>query len=170
MSAQTRYGYSTPIGAPGGIADIAPYAIDTFANEEANGKMKFGFGVVAGSKPGKNVKLPTSASKSVDFAGIVTNNRTAEYDMEGAIFLRKDKALGVMRYGRIYARVPAGLTVSPNDSLYLIASGDNAGCFTNVASGNLAIKGRFLTTADTTTLVAEVELFNQAQENASDKT
>ena len=165
MSAQTRYGYSTPIGAPGGISDIAPYAIDTFANEENTGKLKFGLGVVYGSKPGKNIKIPASGAKATDFAGIVTNNRTAEYDMEGKIFLRKDKAVGVMRYGRIYARVPAELTVTPGEAAYLIASGDDAGCFTNEADGNLAIKGRFLSTADTTTLVAEVELFNQAQED-----
>ncbi|MGN9096384.1 hypothetical protein [Flintibacter porci] len=42
MSAQTRYGYATPIGAPGGIVDLAPYAIDTFLNDEENGVLKFG--------------------------------------------------------------------------------------------------------------------------------
>ena len=30
MSAQTKYGYSTPIGAAGGIVDVAPHQIDTF--------------------------------------------------------------------------------------------------------------------------------------------
>ena len=34
MSAQNKYGFSTPIGAAGGIVDLAPYAIDTFLNEE----------------------------------------------------------------------------------------------------------------------------------------
>lgn len=60
MSAQTRYGYATPIGAPGGIVDLAPYAIDTFLNEEETGTLKFGMGVVQGSKPGTNVALPAT--------------------------------------------------------------------------------------------------------------
>jgi len=165
MSAQTRYGYSTPIGAPGGIVDIAPYAIDTFANEEANGVMKFGLGVVNGTKPGKTVKKPVAASLPADFVGIVTNNRTAEYDMEGAIFLRKDKAMGVMRYGRIYARVPSGLTIVPGTPAYLIVSGDNAGCFTNDSAAGIDVKARFLAAADAATLVAPVELFNEARQN-----
>ena len=42
MSAQTRYGYSTPIGAAGGIVDLAPHAIDTFLNEEESGVLRFG--------------------------------------------------------------------------------------------------------------------------------
>jgi len=50
MSAQTRYGYSSPIGAAGGIVDLAPYAIDAFLNEEDTGKMQFGMGVVTGSR------------------------------------------------------------------------------------------------------------------------
>ena len=45
MSAQTRYGYSTPIGSAGGIVDLAPYAVDTFLNEEETGTLKFGMGL-----------------------------------------------------------------------------------------------------------------------------
>ena len=83
MSAQNRYGYSTPIGSAGGIVDLAPYAIDTFLNEEENGVMKFGLGVVKGSNPGVNIALPTEAATAGDFEGITTNNRTTEYDMDG---------------------------------------------------------------------------------------
>lgn len=61
MSAQTKYGYSTPIGAAGGIVDVAPHQIDTFLNEEENGVLKFGVGVVQGSKPGVNIALPEKA-------------------------------------------------------------------------------------------------------------
>ena len=58
MSAQTRYGFATPIGAPGGIVDLSPHVIDTFLNEEASGVLKFGLGVVQGSKPGVNIARP----------------------------------------------------------------------------------------------------------------
>ena len=45
MSAQTRYGYSTPKGHAGGIYDLAPYAVDSFINEAETGVLKFGMGV-----------------------------------------------------------------------------------------------------------------------------
>ncbi len=31
-----------------------------------------------------------------------------------------------------------------NDKVYLVESGDNAGCFTKTASGNIAINARFI--------------------------
>ena len=172
MSAQNRYGYSTPIGSAGGIVDLAPYAIDTFLNEEENGVMKFGLGVVKGSNPGVNIALPTEAATAGDFEGITTNNRTTEYDMDGNLAIRKGVSVGVMRYGRIYGRVVDGVEIAYGDPVYLITSGDNAGMFTNPASSTgqeeegeaddtIAIKGRFLGGVDSN--IAIVELFNQAQ-------
>ena len=172
MSAQNRYGYSTPIGSAGGIVDLAPYAIDTFLNEEENGVMKFGLGVVKGSNPGVNIALPTEAATAGDFEGITTNNRTTEYDMDGNLAIRKGVSVGVMRYGRIYGRVVDGVEIAYGDPVYLITSGDNAGMFTNYASSTgqeeegeaddtIAIKGRFLGGVDSN--IAIVELFNQAQ-------
>lgn len=173
MSAQTRYGFSTPIGAAGGIVDLAPYAIDTFLNKEANGVMKFGVGVVQGDKPGINIALPTNATTVAVFEGITTNNRTTEYDVDGNLAIRKGASVGVMRYGRIYGRVAAGIEPEYGDSVYLITSGDEAGCFINraaVTSGEnadsfttIAIKGRFLGGVDTNAQIAAIELFNQAQ-------
>lgn len=172
MSAQTRYGYSSPIGAAGGIVDLAPYAIDAFLNEEDTGKMQFGMGVVTGSKKGTGIKLPVKASTAANFEGVTTNRRTTEYDVEGDLKLRKAATIGVMRYGRIYARVAAGVKPGYGDSLYLITEGDEAGCFTNAAASTesgsadkatIAIKGRFLGGVDTSAQIAAVELFNEAQ-------
>lgn len=161
MSAQTRYGYATPIGAPGGIVDLAPYAIDTFLNDEENGVMKFGTGVVQGSKPGVNVALPASGATADKFEGVATNNRTTEYDLEGRVFVRKGVGVGVMRYGRIYVRVKTGDAPEYGDPLLLIINGDDAGCFTNTEdSGNtIAVNGRFLGGVDNG--VAPVELMRE---------
>ena len=161
MSAQTRYGYATPIGAPGGIVDLAPYAIDTFLNDEENGVLKFGMGVVRGSKPGVNVALPASGATSDKFEGVTTNNRTTEYDMDGRIFVRKGVGVGVMRYGRIYVRVKTGDAPEYGDPLLLIINGDDAGCFTSTEdSGNtIAVNGRFLGGVDNG--VAPVELMRE---------
>lgn len=163
MSAQTHYGYKTPIGAAGGIVDLAPHAIDTFLNEAKNGKMMFGMGVVQGTKPGINVALPAAGATAAKFEGITVNGRTTEYDMDGKLALRQGASIGVMRYGRIYGRVAADVKPAYGDSVYLIVSGNEAGCFTNVAEGNVAIKARFLGGVDTAAQVAPIELFNMAQ-------
>lgn len=175
MSAQTRYGYSTPIGAAGGIVDLAPYAIDSFLNEEENGILKFGTGVVQGSKPGINIALPTEDAAAGVFEGVVTNNRTTEYDMDGKLAIRKGASVGVMRYGRIYGRVAADVEPEYGDPVYLLIGGEEAGYFTNAAAAGgtdegddtpaatIAIKGRFLGGVDTNAQIAEIDLFNQAQ-------
>lgn len=164
MSAQTRYGYSTPMGAAGGIVDLAPYAIDSFINEEEAGVMKFGIGVVGGTKAGTTIKKPAEGATAAQFAGITVNNRTTEYDIEGKLHVRKGVSVGVMRYGRVYGRVADGITPAYGEALYLIVSGEEAGFFTNASGDNtVAVKGRFMSGKDTTANIAMVELFNQAQ-------
>lgn len=172
MSAQTVYKYSTPIGMAGGIVDLAPYAIDTFLNEEDNGVMLFGIGVVKGTKAGTEIAKPASGATAADFEGITVNNLTTEYDMDGKVRILKASAVGVMRYGRIYARVMTGITPAYGDPLYIVVTGDEAGYFSNEAATtgtnnatytSVAVKGRFLGTVDTSNGIAQVELFNQAQ-------
>lgn len=166
MSAQNTYRYNTPIGVAGGIVDIAPYAIDTFINEENDGVMQFGVAVMRGTKAGVEVLLPATVSSTAPtaakFEGITTNNRTTEYDMAGDISIKKGVPIGVMRYGRIYAKLATGITPAYGDPVYFIYDGTEAGCFAN-ASGTkrVAVKGRFLSTANNG--VAVVELFNEAQ-------
>lgn len=172
--AQLNYGYSTPVGEAGGIIDLAPYAIDSFTNEEDTGKMRFGVGVVKGTAAGKQVKLPVSASTAADFEGVVVNRRTTEYDLEGKIHIRKNATAGVMRYGRIYVRVATGVTPEYGNPVYMVNSGDEAGFFTTEAStttgeapsqttaNNIAVKGRFLGGVDTARGIAPVELFNES--------
>ncbi len=158
MSAQTSYGFKTTAGAAGGIVDLAPYEINTFLNEENTGVMKFGYGVVRGTNA-NGCKLPTSASTADKFLGITTNNRSTEFDMEGNIHVLNKAAVGVMRYGRIYARVAANLTIAAGDKVYLIVSGTDAGKFTNDSSDGIEISGVFNGPADAHA-IAPVTLFN----------
>ena len=173
MSAQNKYSFSSPVGAAGGLVDLTPHAIDTFINEEDTGAMKFGIGVVRGTKPGSTIALPEASSTADLFEGITTNNRTTEFDLEGKLNVRKGVAVGVMRYGKIYARVAADAEPKYGDTAYLIVSGEETGFFTNVASeasdedtetpATIAVKGRFLGGVDTSAQIAVIELFNQAQ-------
>ena len=162
MSAQTVYSFSTPIGQAGGIVDLAPYAVDSFINEADDGAMKFGMGVVRGTKAGIEVNLPATGATAGTFEGIVTNRRTSENAIFGGVELRNGITLGVMRYGRIYGLLAANVTPAYGDAVYLVISGNDAGCFTNT-SGNtaVAVKGRFLGTASDG--IAQIELFNEAQ-------
>ena len=158
---QTSYSYNTPIGAAGGIVDLAPHYIRSFTNEAANGAMAFGLGVVTGTNAGKGVKVPVAGSSATDFEGIVTNRRTTELDLEGNLSLRNKCALGVMTYGVIYALLAEGAAPTYGAPVYMVKTGDDAGKFTDSSSSTIAIKGRFLSVADNG--VAIVELFNQAQ-------
>ena len=167
MSAQTTYKFDTTIGEAGGIIDIAPYEVDSFTNEADTGALRFGVGVVVGTAAGKKVKLPVAGSTAANFEGIVVNRRTTEYDMDGKIHIAKNSTVGVMRYGRIYGRVVSGVTVAYGDAVYMVKSGDNAGLFTNVADGNLAVKARFLGAVDAVNEIAPIELFNGAAPSAN---
>ncbi len=162
MSAQTNYNYFPVHGAPGGIVDVNPIAIDTRIVEENTGVVFPGMGVVTGTTAGVQIKLPVAASEVADFEGITINRRTTERDLAGDLYIRNKSALGVVRWGRVYVRVEATATPAYNDALYLIVSGSEAGCFTTAASAatKLPINGRFLGAKDGG--AAPVELYNGA--------
>lgn len=161
MGAQNSYVFSTPIGQAGGIYDLAPYAVDSFCNESNDGVVKFGMGVVKGTTAGKQVKAPASGATAADFEGIVTNRRTTENAIEGGPVVKKGTTVGVMRYGRIFGLLATDAAPAYGDPVYMVASGNDAGCFTKTSTSNVAIKGRFLSAASNG--IALIELFNQAQ-------
>lgn len=164
---QSTYNFFPAKGSAGGIVDLAPYAIDSRCNEENDGVLKFGIGVVEGTAAGNGVKLPATGATADTFEGIVVNNRVTEFAVGGAMVIKKGATVGVMRYGRVYARVKSGVTVAYGDKVHLIISGTNAGLFTNTAdtstSTTIEITARFLGAVDARTGVAEIELFNAPQ-------
>ncbi len=166
MSAQTSYNFKTVAGAAGGIVDLAPNKIDTFINKENTGDMKFGYGVIRDS--GNVCKFPVSGTTGDKFLGVTVNNRTTEFDLEGNTYIRNKAAIGVMRYGSIYAKTATGLTIAAGDSLYLIISGNDAGKFTNASGDNaIAVNGVFDGAADSQS-IAPITLFNSAAPVASE--
>lgn len=158
---QTNYGFSTPVGQPGGLYDLSPVEIDAFINESADGVMKFGMGVVKGTDAGIGVKVPASGATAANFEGIVNNRRTTPNEIDGGPIIRNKHTVGVLRYGRIYALLAEGANPAYGGTPYLVITGDDAGCFTDSSTGTVAVKGRFLTGAIDG--IAVVELFNQAQ-------
>jgi len=158
---QTTYGFNTPIGQPGGLYDLSWAVVDAFLNEAADGEMKFGMGVVQGATPGVGVAVPDSDATAAKFEGIVTNRRTNENTMDGGPVLKNKCTVGVLRYGRIYGLLAEGADPAYGKAVYLVKTGDDAGCFTDSSSSTVAVKGRFLTGASDG--VAVIELFDQAQ-------
>lgn len=158
---QTTYKYSTPLGQPGGLYDMSWHEIDSFANENNDGVMKFGMGVVRGTSAGKTVKVPVSASTAGQFEGVVVYKPASENTLTGGPVMKKNCTVGVMRYGRIYGLVAADEEPTYGDPVYLVVAGDDAGCFAKTSTDNVAIKGRFL--GGVSDGIAPIELFNQSQ-------
>jgi hypothetical protein len=145
MSAQTSYNQKMSHGVAGGLYDLSNHTVDTRTNEEADGKVRFGLGVVAGTAAGKQVKLPTGDSAKKDFEGVVLNSHTHEQDYKGDVSLRVNETVGVITDGRVYVRIAADAEPVYGDALYLINSGDEAGYFTNEEGDNtVKVNGYFL--------------------------
>lgn len=131
MSAQTSYNLRTSHGVAGGLYDLSDHTVDTRNNEAADGKVRFGLGVVEGTTPGGNVTLPVTASTKAKFDGVVINSHAHEQDYKGDVTLRKSETVGVLTKGRIYVRITADAEPAYGAPLYLITAGDSAGYFTN---------------------------------------
>lgn len=164
---QTVYSQQTPRGVAGGLVDLSTHVIDTRLNGESGTVLKFGMGVVQGTTPGSNIKVPVVGTTAEKFEGITVNGYTNEMDMTGAISVAPTASIGVMRYGKIWARIKPGITPAYGEVLYLVISGDAAGTFTNAADADaIAIKGRFIGSRGTGD-VAPVELYNQENTTAA---
>ena len=164
MSAQTSYNFAIPLGVAGSLFDISPYRIDSRLNgERTAGKLKFGMGAVRGANPGFDVVVPVAASAPALFEGVTMTGFTNEQNMGGEVIVHPMQTVGVLRWGKCWVRVPDGVTPEYGQRLYLIRNGENAGMFTNVATGNIEIHGRFVGGLGTGS-VAPVEIFNQSNE------
>lgn len=155
MSAQTTYNFLMNYGCAGGIVDLAPHEIDTFINEEATGTLLPGRAVCPGTVAGKDVKLPAATSAKIE--GVVVNNRTTEYDREGALVVRKNDAVGVMRYGRIYVALDENVTPAFGDAAYVVCTGTKKGLFTTSNSGTVAMNARFVSAAKNGIAMVELQ-------------
>jgi hypothetical protein len=157
--AQLSYNYQMQKAVPGGAVDTSPHSIVARANGETDkGKVKFGMGVVQGANPGKDAEIPVAGSTADQFEGVVCTG-VAEMDMEGFTTLKGTDTLGVMRWGKRWVRIPAGLTIAYGEQLYLINDGADAGLFSNSDTDAIAVNGRFIGAVDSGD-IAPAELYN----------
>ncbi len=163
MSGQLSYTYQTPKGVAGALVDITAYSIDSRMNGEIKtDAMLFGMGAVAGNNPGKDVLVPTDAATADKFEGVIMTGYTQQMTMSGEVHCYPSQTVGVLRWGRAWARVADDITPEYGDALYLIKTGDDAGCFTNTTdeTTNIAVNGRFIGGLGNGN-IAPVEIYNQ---------
>lgn len=142
MSVQTIYRHAATRGIAGGIYDMHHYPVDTRYNEEPSGVLRCGVGVVQGTDPGSNVKLPAAGATAATFEGVVVNGFTNQHDLEGKVYVAGGQNVGVMRRGRIWVRVADDAEPAYGDALHMLTDGEQAGFF--ATEGGVTIPGRFI--------------------------
>lgn len=152
MSRAVQMNYGEPkAGLPGGLVDRAAYSAVTRCNEQNSGAMFFGYGVVRGSEPGKNVKIPDNTATADKFEGVVMYSANVEMNIDGDVYLEKGRALDILQSGKVYVQVADDVEPIYGDSVYLIVEGDESGKFTNTSGSSpktVQIKAKFLGTVD----------------------
>ncbi|MCL1988124.1 MAG: hypothetical protein FWG64_09180 [Firmicutes bacterium] len=163
---QLNYSYQKQIGIAGGLYDVSPHSVNsrTFVPlDDSPVPLKFGMGVVVDSEsPGRKVTLPTENSTAADFEGLILTGHISEQNMQGEIAIKPSETVGVLRFGKAYARIEPNIEPKYGDKVYLITSGDFVGYFTNVAANAIPIKAQFL--GNSSSNIAPIEIFNQQQE------
>lgn len=149
MATQLDYGYSMSKGVPGGKYDLSLDEVITRTNEEEDGVLKFGMVVMVGTTPGTTVKVPVDGVTLGKIEGIVLHAENTEQDRKGHVVVANNASVGIMRYGKIWARVAENVTPVYGDSLYVVVSGDDAGVLSNEEGiGNVKLGGYFIGEAE----------------------
>ena len=83
MAVQMNYGEPSR-GMPGGLYDRAEYEAVTRRNSAEDKALCFGYGVVQGAEPGKDIALPATDATADKFEGVVMYSANVEMDDDGA--------------------------------------------------------------------------------------
>ena len=86
MAVQMNYGEPSR-GMPGGLYDRAEYEAVTRRNSAEDKALCFGYGVVQGAEPGKDIALPATGATADKFEGVVMYSANVEMDDDGAVLL-----------------------------------------------------------------------------------
>ncbi|MCL1999040.1 MAG: hypothetical protein FWG65_09775 [Turicibacter sp.] len=165
--AQLNYTYQTQLGVAGGLLDVSPYSVNsrTFSpnEEDETRSLKFGTGVVVGASPGTTVTAPRSDTTASDFEGLVLTGFTTEHNLTGDLKLHPGATVGVLRFGKAWARLEPDIEPKYGDRVYLIKEGEFVGCFTNLEDGNLPLAAQFVGNEGLVAAagsIAPIEIFN----------
>lgn len=130
---QPTYNREMEKGIAGTLFDLSGRRIDSYVVE--TGTIHPGMGVVAGTDPEKQVKLPSSSVSSIK--GIVLL-QGKEQNADGAVVFEAKDSVSVLDKGRAFVEVDRAVTA--DQAAYLIYTGSNAGKWTN-STGAAAVAG-----------------------------
>ena len=104
----------------------------------------FGYGVVQGAEPGKDIALPATGATADKFEGVVMYSANVEMDDDGAVVLRKNQIVDVCQSGKLWVQLVDSVEPAYGQPVYLVTTGADAGKFTPTKGTNLAVKARFI--------------------------
>lgn len=123
---QLSYSQHMAKAIPGTIYDLSPRTIDSYVAETDN--IALGMGVVGGTDPEVQVKLPSAAVSAIKGIALM---QAKEQDASGNVVYNDEDTLPVLRKGRAW--VPVTGAVSADAQAYLVFSGTNAGKWAGAA-------------------------------------
>jgi len=148
---QTVYSQNMNPAFAGMLADLSVKTVDSRA---AQGEISLGFGVVGGTNPEKQVKVPSG--NITGFQGVALH-QAKEQDASGKVTYKDKDTVPVLTKGRVW--VPVIGAVAYDGDVYLIHTGANAGKFTGSAGANQGqVGGAKFKTSTSTDGLAVLEL------------
>lgn len=108
---------------------------DEVVSFQAEGAVAFGLGVIRGTAPETEVKIPAGATTG--FRGVALHIH--KEPVAGLCRYEDTEMVSVLRKGRAW--VPVVGTIAVTDTVRLIHTGGNAGMFTAATTGSTAISG-----------------------------
>lgn len=139
---QTGYNILMGAGFAGELVDARSCLVESAVCEDTT--LQFGLAVVAGADPINGVKVPASSSDV--FRGIAAHQHKEQsypFTTSNAAYAVNDM-VNVLRKGKIFG--VASKAVSANSAAYIVASGADAGKFTDSNSSTIATGGYFRST------------------------
>lgn len=119
---QTSYSRNMPVGIAGGLYDLSDHTVDAYAVETDN--IYPGMGVVRGTDPVNQVKLPAAISATMLGIALLQDK---EQDASGNVIYADTETVPVLVKGRAW--VPVIGAVTAGQPAYVVYTGDNKGKF-----------------------------------------
>jgi hypothetical protein len=114
---QTSYVVSQPIAFAGLLGDMAPNEVQSKINT-TGATMTIGVGVVRGTNPDLDMKLPASAGDVTNkFVGVLAHSHAGQNKALGAVGLADKEVASVMTKGNAWVLVEQAVT--PDDPVFL---------------------------------------------------
>lgn len=152
---QLTYDFEMKAAIPGMVVDLQAAVIKTRA---AEGDIELGLGVVQGTDPEKQVKIPSTTGQK--FEGVSVEQWDVRKDFTTSEGLYDDKRdMAVLRKGLIWVHIDQDVTI--NDPVYVRHSGGNEGYFrkdADTANADLVPTAIFRNTATAATGIAQIEI------------